>query len=347
MPIYRKILAQSWQILWRRPWLWLLGLLAAPFVNDYEYRLFLNSFDKLANPQQNWWWPGTITANYTNTGGAGQILLMILILIIAAIILWLMVTATGALFAASDSIANKKQGDLRAAWAKGKKHFWAVLGLVIIGKGLTVVLIMVAVAPVVLIAATATTNLTIIISALLSFIIFVPLAVIISFATKYGIAYAVLEEQTLGHALVNGWKLFWKNWLVSLEVALLLFAIGLALSVALVIISLIILVVVITVNTVLGTIGVPVLMNLSGFIILRVIASIIALPIVLIAGALLASFQTATWTVLFRGLTTKGIIPKILRWFKRQPKPSDLQSKSFHLAINKKPTSRSLRRKKT
>jgi hypothetical protein len=172
---------------------------------------------------------------------------------------------------------------------------------------------MVAVAPLVLALGTDSNQATVIIAGLLSFIIFVPLAIIISFATKYGIAYTVLEQQPLGHALVNGWKLFWKNWLVSLEIALILFAIGLAVSIGLVIVSMVVLIIIVSVNTVLGTVGIPVLMGSTGFVLLRFLSSIIALPLVLIIGAMLAVFQTSAWTLVFRHVTTRGLIPKLVR----------------------------------
>lgn len=311
---YRDILSAAWRVVWRRPWIWVLGLFAAALINNGEYQLFINAFDRLANPTQNWWWPGT-WSNATNVNGGGLdiIIATLVIFAILAAILWLATRSLSALFFASDNVLANRVTDLRSSWNGSRGHFWSVLGLVIIGKGLTVILLMVAIAPLVLALGSGSNQATVIIASLLSFIIFVPLAIIISFATKYGIAYTVLEQQPLGHALVNGWKLFWKNWLVSLEIALILFAIGLAVSIGLVIVSMIVLIIIISINTVLGTVGVPVLMGVTGFVLLRLLAGLIALPLILIIGAMLAVFQTAAWTLVFRHVTTRGLIPKLVR----------------------------------
>ena len=314
MILYRDILSAAWRVVWRRPWIWLLGFFSVLLINNGEHQLFINAFDRLANPIQNWWWPGTWSnADNISEGGVGVFIATLVIFIILAAILWLAIRSLAALFFASDNVLANRPVDLRSSWTNTRGHFWSVLGLIIIGKGLTVVLLMVAVAPLVLALGVGSNQVTVIIAGLLSFIIFVPLAIIISFATKYGIAYTVLEQQPLGHALINGWKLFWKNWLVSLEIALILFAIGLAVSIGLVIVSMVILIIIISMNTALGTVGVPVLMGVTGFVLLRLLASLVALPLILVIGAMLAVFQTAAWTLVFRHVTTRGLIPKLVR----------------------------------
>lgn len=334
MPIYRQILSSAWQVLWRRPWIWLLGLLAAMLGNTGEYQLLLNAFDRLSNPTQNWWWPNVWQTTYAANTGNWWVVAVILVLLLVLLI-WLAVTSTGGLFYASSGLVKNEKVGLGTAWQQGQKYFWPVLGLVIIGKGLTIVLLMVAVAPLFLATATASSNTAVMLYSLLAFLIFVPLSIIISFATKYGVAYAVLKQQPLGHALFNGWKLFWKNWLVSIEMAVILFAVSLLLSLVLVIISIVSLVVVLSLNTVLGTMGVPVLMGMGGFLVLRVIASLIALPFVLFVAAALAVFQVASWTILFHRLTNEGVVPKLLRFFKRTPTSSSLFKKTAAKRLRK------------
>lgn len=319
-------------MLWRRPWIWLLGLLAAMLGNTGEYQLLLSAFDRLSNPTQNWWWPTAWRATYIASSGDWWIVALVVILLFI-LLLWLAVTATGGLFFASSSLVKSEKVNLGLAWQRGQKYFWPVLGLLIIGKGLIIILLMIAVMPLFLVAAIGSSNILVTLCGLLSFIVFVPLSIIISFATKYGVAYAVLKQQPLGHALFNGWKLFWKNWLVSIEVAIILFAISLVLSLALVIVSIVGLVVVLSLNTVLGTMGVPALMGMGGFLVLRVIASLIALPFVLFITAALGVFQVAVWTILFHRLTNEGVIPKLLRLFKKSPASSPL----FKRTTNKRP----------
>jgi hypothetical protein len=219
-------------------------LLAALLGNGGEYQLFVNAFDRLSNPTTNWWWPGDWAGAASANGSSDAAIATAVIFIVLAALLWLAVRSLSAIFSASSQLLNGKPATLRSSWSSTGGHFWSVLSLIIIGKGLTVILLMAAVAPLVLALAAGSGHVAVLVAGLVSFIIFVPISVVIGFATKYAIAYVVLGGQTFGHALVNGWKLFWKNWLLSLEVALILFAIGLGVSVALVVLGMVTLVIV-------------------------------------------------------------------------------------------------------
>ena len=316
---YRDTLAAAWRVAWRKPWLWLLGLLAATMGNTGEFQSLISAFDRLGNPGQAWWWP---MAWSPANGGSGVALTTLAILVVLAVILWLSVRSTNALYVASDQLLASRQTSLREAWRQSAGRFWATLGLVVIGKILTGFLLLMAVAPLVLAIGTGSSKAAVVVGGVVAFVIFVPLSMVIAFATKYGVAYAVLDRRPFGHALADGWTLFWRNWLVSLEVALILFAIGAAVSVALVVTRLVILTLVVTLNTVLGTTGLPVLTGALGFLALRVLADVITLPLVLLAGGLLSVYQTAAWTAVFRHVTSQRAMPKLLRMFsRRSPTP--------------------------
>lgn len=314
---YRDTLAAAWRVAWRRPWLWLLGLFAATMGNTGEYQMVLNAFDRLGDPGQTWWWP-TAWSSAMAGSSVTTLLTTLLVLLILLVVLWLSVRSTNALFAASDSLLAGRPTSLRESWSQSAGRFWATLGLTLIGKILTGFLLLMAVAPLVLAIGTGSSRVAVIIGGVVSFIIFVPISIVIGFATKYGIAYAVLERRPFGHALADGWALFWRNWLVSLEVALVLFAIGAAASVALAATSIVVLTVIVSLNTVLGTTGLPVLTGDAGFLALRILSSILVLPVVLVVGGILSSFQTAAWTAVFRYTSSQRAVPKLLRLLARR-----------------------------
>ncbi len=321
---YRDTLAAAWRVAWRRPWLWLLGLFAATMGNTGEYQMFISAFDRLGNPGQAWWWPMAWNPVAGNAG-AGALVATLVVFIVLLAVLWLSVRSTNALYVASDDLLASRQSSLRQAWSQSAGRFWATLGLTLIGKILTGFLLLVAVAPLVLAIGTGSGKAAVIIGAIASFVIFVPLSIVISFATKYGIAYAVLERRPFGHALADGWALFWRNWLVSLEVALVLFAIGAAVSVGLAVASIVVLTVIVSLNTVLGTVGLPVLTGEVGFLVLRMLSSLILLPVVLVAGGILSVFQTASWTAVFRYTSSQRAVPKLLRMLaRRAPAPASV-----------------------
>lgn len=315
---YRDTIAAAWRVAWRRPWLWLLGIFAAALGNTGEFQLLLNAFDRLGNPGQAWWWP-TAWVPAGGGAGAGVLVATLLILAVAGALLWASVRSMNALFSASDQLLAGRESDLRSAWRSSGGRFWATLGLTVIGKILTGVLLLAAVAPLVLAIGTGSSKATVIVGGVAAFAIFVPLSMVIAFATKYGIAYAVLERRPFGHALADGWSLFWRNWLVSLEVALVLFAIGAAVSVALAAAHVVLLTVIVSLNTVLGTAGLPVLTGAGGFLVLQLLAGLLMLPVVVIVGGILATFQTATWTAVFRYASSQRPIPKLLRLLARRP----------------------------
>ena len=64
-----------------------------------------------------------------------------------------------------------------------------------------------------------------------SFIIFIPLAVMVSFITRYASCYVVLKNYRFRDSFKLGITLFTKNWLISLEMALALILVSISLKI--------------------------------------------------------------------------------------------------------------------
>lgn len=340
MTVYRAILTSAWQVLRRRPWVWALGFFTAILIdNGGEYQLFLNSFDKVTDPQSNWWWP---VATQSSAGGAASPVAVVFWVALGGLALWLMVSCLGALIVAADNISQGRAEDRAGCWRAAQRNFWKTLGLVIIGKGLTTILLMAAVLPLVLLVISGGGSATVATVAAITFILFVPLTLAISFATRYGIAYGLLHDQPFGHALFNGWKLFTRNWLISLEMAFLLFAISLGVGLLLLILSVVILTFLFAANTALATVQLPALLGDGGYVVLLALSVILIVPLVAIIGAGLGALQTSAWTILFRRLTNEGAVPKIVRWFRRTKGES---AASVEAAFGTRRTQRGSRRR--
>lgn len=313
MTVYRAILSSAWQVLRRRPWIWALGFFTAILIdNGGEYQLFLNAFDKVTDPQSNWWWPVA-----TSTSGASANPATVAVwVILGGLALWLSISSLAALIVASDDLSQGRGEDRGKCWRAAQQNFWKTLGLVLVGKGLTTILLMAAVLPLVLLVVSGGQNATVATVAVITFIVFVPLTLAISFATRYGIAYGVLHNLPFGHALFSGWKLFSRNWLISLEMAFLLFAISLGVGLLLLVLMVVILTFLFAANAALATVQLPALLGDGGFIVLLILSAVLIVPLVAIIGAGLGALQTSAWTILFRRLTTEGALPKIIRWFR-------------------------------
>ena len=142
----------------------------------------------------------------------------------------------------------------------------------------------------------------------LLFIIFFPVATGLALMLKYAIAYNVLEKTSFVKSIKKAWQLFMKNWLVSLEMAIILFLISLLFS---------------------GLIMLFLFLSMAPLLILGlmfkaiwlvVFVMMIAIIVIVLTGSLLTTFQIAAWTSLFLRLKDKGVAAKLERLFGGQKK---------------------------
>jgi hypothetical protein len=142
----------------------------------------------------------------------------------------------------------------------------------------------------------------------IAFIIFIPVALALSFIAKYAIAYIVIKGHGFMEAVKAGWQLFIKNWLVSVEMAFILFFINFFVGLLLVLTIL-----TLTIPLLFLALAAYKLTSLAGLWIVAVLALTMLLAIIILGGAMLATFQISSWTGLFIELTGKGGISKIIR----------------------------------
>lgn len=120
----------------------------------------------------------------------------------------------------------------------------------------------------------------------------------IYFGGQYAINYVVLENYSLKESLASGLELFRRNWLVSLEMALLIFIL---LSVGLVIgtvLSISAYFVMVLIANIFASIGMK-----TAVIVTAVTLVLVLLLILLLLGAFLSTFVNLSWTFLFIRLT--------------------------------------------
>jgi len=236
---------------------------------------------------------------------AFSILLITVILLVFFI--WLAVTSQAALVGSVKKILapKKKSEDLsiRDSLSAGYRHFWPVLGLNVLVKILIYFVVFIVGLPLLFMVIS---NASILFALyIIIFIIFIPIAMSLSLLVKYAIAYKVIENKSLVVSLEKGTKLFRDNWLVSLEMAIILFLLNFLFSgLALIILALLLLP--------LFLLGL--MFNLLWLVILSLF---LAIAVVVIFGSVLTTFQTASWTNLFLRLKEKGGLAKLERLFQR------------------------------
>lgn len=324
MSLYRDILGQSWHLVWRGKYLWFFGLFAALLGNGGELEIIFRYFNVGAGAELFAGWREVTTTglfSLETLNNIGRLLVddplsllfilavLLFVLFVAVFLVWLIVVSQAAIVNnAARHFFNKKH-DFRSGLEVGMKKFWPVLGLNAIGKVIIYCLFVLISLPAI-ISLSQNNFLPSSLLFIISFLVFVPIAITLSFIVKYAIAYVVVKENRLVEALRAGWQLFAANWLISVEMAFILFFINFAVGLALIMLFLVLAMPFLFVTLVLIKSGL--FINLWIIIIL---AALLYLAIIALIGSALAAFQVSAWTGLFIKLLSRGGISKLVRVF--------------------------------
>jgi hypothetical protein len=330
MRIYRDIIKNAWHVLWRYAWLWPFGLMAAIAGNGGEYGSIISAVDRLSSEGD--FIAGLRTALVDNKFNLAwqnfeQALIrtpesfmatLFLLVVAVMIIVWLVIVSQAALIKAVGKLDSGEPASFSEVAIAGNHHFWPILMLNIIVRCAIWLLLAVAILPFLISylmrAGSAEFDSLIIIS----FLIFIPLSVLISFIIKYAAIAVVLDKKSWWGGLEQAVGLFFRNWLVSLEMATIIFAVNIMLSVL--IYSLV----------ASSLVTIPVYLAFQGVTLATILRFVPQLLLLIVAGAWFSTFQYAAWTILYRRLTQGQVIPKLERltqdipaylenWFSKTP----------------------------
>ncbi|MFA5124590.1 MAG: hypothetical protein WC473_02040 [Patescibacteria group bacterium] len=324
--LYRPVLKRAWGITWRYKKLWWLGLVAVLISSGGEYeiisRAFLNnSSTNIVSSVISGFQEGAATAvasgatlswsAFQSAWPSSAILLGVALLILLVSLAIIFAVIAVAVLCQSGLIRNialynrNKKPILKEAWQFAWANFWPVFGAVVLLKLVLFVLFSLLGWQAGLISGLGMWGVAIYI---LSFLIFVILALVVSFVIKYQIFFILLKKQKMGTALISAWELFKANWLISLEMALFMF---LAYMIAAFVVTFLVLVF-IAVSVVVIPLYFPFLVFWIKMII-SLICLIAILLIIFVVTGLITTFQWAGWTVLFDRLAGNEETSKLER----------------------------------
>lgn len=328
MSLYRHILKQAAQITWRHKFLWFFGFFAAFLGGFGEYQIFLNRADayfvedlfvRLKRFQE----LGVFSGEFWGNAGrafqldpvSGTIVLVVMLILLALLVflIWLgVVSQVGIVFSTAQLTKSKKDSsklDLRKGVEEGTRYFWPVFGLNVISK-LLIFLFFFCLSLVFIFMVPQDGGLAVNLLYMAVFIVFLVIALIAAFVFKYAACYVVVEERKFLDSIERGWKLFLNNWLITLEMALILFFITFGATLVILFLGLVITIPIYLFIELLVLMGVT---NLGFWVIM---AAIFLLTVfIAIAGGILSAFQISSWTTLFLRLTTqKKNLSKLVRW---------------------------------
>lgn len=321
---YRTIVSDALAISWRNRYLWVFGLFAALLGSGGEYEIFFKAIGKSAHgtafPTLGVLYSSNLfsvsalseffSKLFTNTFSFIVIVaILALFLLIVAFLVWLASVSQAALVHSADRLGSGKKNDFAGAYAFGRKTFLPVLGLNLVYYLVVAISLAIIGLPGYLVSHSGGSGA--IWFYLLSFLVFLPVAIIVSFITKYGLAFVVLKKEKFLDALFLGWQLFYRNWLISLEMVVIILAVDVLFGVATIVAMIFVSIPFVIFALLMSYVGAGIAMTLM--YVFGMIAAFLALVVI---GTFVVSFQYAAWTMLFNRLTAgRGALSKLVRLF--------------------------------
>ncbi len=326
--LYRPIFAQAWSITKKFKAIWFLGFFAA-LVTSGEFEVLFRTLSdpELENSFLNSIWVGFATGWQEGLAISGNawtgiyaglsshplnilasLLMLLLVIAFAIFILWLSVVSQAGLINSINTLSRNRKTSLNQALVQGNKYFWPVLAVDITLKVILGLAVYILGKELLLLADLELAGRIVY---YLSFILFVFLAVIVAFLVRFQILYIVLKKKPIFQAMDQAWELFKRNWLVSLEMAFLLFIIYF-----LTFVTVTLLTTILTATTIVVLpfyIGIPYYLKL----IIAGLTFFLAVALVVFSTAILSVFQWSCWTILFNKISSNDGIAKIIRTYQK------------------------------
>src|SRR3989339_334215 len=318
--VYRPILKVAWQIIWRAKYLWFFGFFAAFVAASGEFNLMINNFSDLnsesgfANSLKDLYTQGLLGnfgshfIDLLKSLNPGAWLLVALLFLLLLFFVWLSTVSEAGVIMGAYREYRKQPSDFMLSFKAGRQNFWPVFWLNLLGKVFVYAALFILSAPLLWIyLKTANTTWQLILF-LISFVILIPVSAIISFLIKYAVMYAVLRKEKISGAIKNGWQLFLKNWVVSLEMAILMFLVSIMFGLAMIVLAIVLAIPLALILYVIYT------LNVAGSALAAVLIALIFLAIIFfVIGAMLSTYQLTAWVLLFDRLNESQVFPKIAR----------------------------------
>lgn len=320
---HKNLVAQAWKITKNHKFLWVFGFFSAILVGAAgEFNVLVKNIENIANKSGAFWGiensifsPERLTDIYyrfvslSEWLGAGWFWPVLVVFVLFGLYaLYAVLISEPAIIFAANKYDGQTPVTFSESFTNGQKYFFPSLVLNFIGKILVWLVFFGVEVLLGYLFLKTDANGWIVLYMVLSFVVLLPLAIVISFVTKYALAYCVLQKEKIWPAFAKAWQLFFKNWLVSLEQALIIFVlyflIGLALFVALAIVTVPLFV--------LMAVGITGGSAMLAWFVFFLDLVIFFLAIIWI-GSMMAAWQLTSWVLLFDHLTKGTAESGILR----------------------------------
>ena len=321
---YKNLIKRSWKLTRSNKWLWFFGLFSAVLVGAAgEYNLLIDNVRKVSYKinvfygfKNSFFAEGYFSemverfASVKDWMGVSFYPVVVLFVLLGIYTIWMILVSEPSIIYAANKFDSGDKTDFENSLAQGRKFIWPSAVLNFIGK---IIVWLVLFGSEILFAymfIESGRRSWLAIYLILSFIILLPLAIIISFVVKYALSFVVLKGEKIFKSFKLGWKLFFKNWLVSLELALIIFLVYFIVGLLLVVIIFLLSVPFI----VLMYFGI-LYGSTALFWFVMTINLIIFFALIITVGSMMSCWQLSNWVLLFDHLTKGDRVKSgIIRW---------------------------------
>jgi len=318
--LYREIFKKSYELVKNNKFLWFFGFFAAAFGGFGEFESVFKDYTNVTNTSDSIFsWQGlyeggvlwTIFDNVKSffSQYPWQAFFLILIIgLIFVVIYWLAIVSQIALFDSSYKLSRNKKTGYAEGYRAGAQHFVPVFLINIAFRVLLYALFVVVAAPLLSWFLVRENVWGGIFFVVLLFLIYIPISIIVSFIIKYTIAYIVLKGHKAMDAVKSAWQLFKNNWLISIEMGLMILLLGLVVGIGMLIIM--------------GLAAVPFVLiaiaalffgSSTGLGVAVILGALAWFVIISVIGSAFVSFQYSSWTLLFLDLVGDKAESKLKR----------------------------------
>ncbi|KPJ85918.1 hypothetical protein AMJ57_01205 [Parcubacteria bacterium SG8_24] len=319
LPFYRGIIGDAWRIAWNHKHLWLFGFFASFIGFGWISEVFLGVVKKsrelivMSYGGSVQLIPGLATLKAIIRFSPFPILTSFVFvavgLLFVGLLLWISTVSVGGLIASIRKIVRGGELSFGEAVRSGADSFWRLFGINISAKVIAILAVIVTGTNLSLLIADGT-----VMSALYylaSFIIFTLLAVVASLIAVYASNYAVIKDKGCYESVVASWHLFKKHWLVSIEMAILLFLINLGVGLLALLLLFLLSVPVVFLFFVSAALSSMATLGAIFF----VLAVALMIIIMILTVSFLTTFQVAAWLLVWSRVSEKGVVARLMHWW--------------------------------
>lgn len=306
--LYREILFQAWQITWHQKLMWILGLFSAFIATGGALELLSRNLKWVFSPYP-WWRSYHLMPSHLNAPVTVWLFVLILILLgLFAIFIWAVIRSFISLIKSANSYREKTKIDLARIWHKSQEKFWPVFGAVAVFKILEYLFIFLSLLPLwgFILGYWDITKLWVIYP--LVFLIAVFGSLLCSFMVVFTSCYIVLENDKITDSIFRSLNLFGRHWLVSLEMAIIIFVINFIFSTLAVAIIVIVTIPVAAIVFSSLVFSLPIFGSAAVFL-----GILLSTLLILWVAGILGTFHTVAWTLLFKRMHNDNALSKLIR----------------------------------